>query len=82
MIWTAKICDKRAITAYSNFRPASGKARDFLVLKELTGAGSLKPIIDRCFPLDHSVEAHRHVETGHKTSNGVISVNHTNGHAA
>jgi NADPH:quinone reductase-like Zn-dependent oxidoreductase len=48
--------------------------KDVEFLKELVANGRFRPVIDRSYPLEQIIEAHRYVETGMKTGNVVITI--------
>jgi NADPH:quinone reductase-like Zn-dependent oxidoreductase len=54
--------------------PAPERAEYVHFLADLAAAGSYKPVIDRVYPFDQIVEAHRHVDLGHKKGSVVVTM--------
>jgi NADPH:quinone reductase-like Zn-dependent oxidoreductase len=50
------------------------RREDLVSLGELAAKGEIRPVIDRTYPLDDIVEAHRYVDNGHKRGNVVVAV--------
>lgn len=52
--------------------PAEERPEDLQHLAELAAAGKFTPVIDRCYPFEQIVEAHRYVDAGHKRGNVIV----------
>jgi NADPH:quinone reductase-like Zn-dependent oxidoreductase len=72
---------KKALTPQGAFVTVMGNGKeeleDLLTLKHLLEADRLKPVIDRCYPLEQIRDAHRYVEKQHKKGNVIIKVGGT-----
>lgn len=66
--------DKRAVFAATGLKPPSEKAAHLRFLGRLFEAGEIRTVIDRRYPLEDIAEAHRYVDTGHKTGNVIVTM--------
>jgi NADPH:quinone reductase-like Zn-dependent oxidoreductase len=53
---------------------AKPNQQDLVFLKDLSEAGKMAPVIDRCYPLHEVADAIRYLETGHAKGKVVITV--------
>ena len=69
-LWASRTGDRKVV-----FGSDTASSEQLIFLRELIEAGKLRPILDRRYPLEEIVEAHRYAETEQKTGNIVVLIN-------
>jgi NADPH:quinone reductase-like Zn-dependent oxidoreductase len=70
--WSARRTGRRVVARPE--RSASDSLDDFKFLTDVIEAGKIRSVIDRCYPLEQTADAHAYVDTGRKQGHVVITV--------
>jgi NADPH:quinone reductase-like Zn-dependent oxidoreductase len=71
-LWHKRFGDRKVVFEL----PPRMRKEDVVLLSGLIEVGEYRPVIDRAYPLEDVVEAHRYVETQQKTGNVVLTISH------
>jgi NADPH:quinone reductase-like Zn-dependent oxidoreductase len=74
MAWTRLVGDRRAVFAATGLASPRTKRAHLAALRDLVEAGAFRPVVDRVYSLDEVADAHRYVDTGHKTGSVVVTL--------
>jgi len=68
-LWTSRVGDRKVLFPIPRYTK-----EDVRFIKDLVETGAYRAVIDRRYPLEEIVEAHRYVETGRKVGNVVLTI--------
>ena len=67
MLWTSRIGPKKAAITFTGLAKPAELAKNLAFIAELAESGRFVPVIGATHPIELAAEAHRLVDTGHKT---------------
>lgn len=73
MLVASRFSNRKALIAFTGLRKQEEKVKDLDFLRALAEEGYLRAVISGHYRPDEIIEAHRHIETGRKRGNIVVS---------
>ncbi|MHA6694947.1 NAD(P)-dependent alcohol dehydrogenase [Homoserinimonas sp. A520] len=74
MLWTSRFGRKKAAIAFTGLAKPAELAKNLAFIAGLAETGQYVPVIGATHSIEQAAEAHRLVDTGHKTGSAVITI--------